>query len=80
MRECGPEIAPLDSYSAQRVVAGEPVLFAVVEDPDRGKPLLHLPSRLLTQVPVQGVLAARKSRPESEMLLSERPKPVAFLQ
>src|SRR5215204_5155218 len=80
MRECRREIAPLDSYSAQRVVAGEPILFAVVEDPDRGDPLLHLPSRPLTQIPVQGVLAARKSRPEPEMLLSERLEPVAFLQ
>src|SRR5829696_538521 len=80
MRECRREIAPLDSYSAQRVVAGEPVLFAVVKDPDRGNPLLHLPSRPLTQVPVQGILAAGKSRPEPEMLLSERLKPVAFLQ
>ncbi len=80
VRKRGWEVAPLDGYRAQRVVAGEPILLAVVEDPDRGDPLLHLPTRPLTQVPVQGPLAAGENRPESQVLLSERLESVALIQ
>lgn len=77
--ELGWEDDPLDSDRAQRVEAGDPVRLAVVEDPDGGDPLLHLPASPLLQVPVQCLLPAGEGAPERQMLLSERLEAVPLL-
>ena len=74
------KLPSLYGHGAQRVVAGDPVFLAVVEDPDRGDSLLHLLSGALAKVPVQRFLTGGKGRAKWEMLLTERLPEVALLQ